>query len=311
MALEHKLDKIKKRTWNVVRDAWMEDIPAFTVPGARPDPGLEKLPTLQAVNLPQIDDLPVRILDIEGIRRNALWEAVFLFHKCSHANLAAQRLGEQGMHSWCMFNAYHSAYLGAKGIVELLGVALPSLNGRQVLIDLFPEPSKQPKKTSTAHISVSSRFQEFQIIRLDRLDQQGLWAVFQRVLRISVIDCWNGNLYKELINIQCKKITSPRNSFLYKAHFWPLEDLMSDAALEGMQALVGTELDADGKGFLLRLCFSVYHLFEQLIGNLAEYSSVIKEQIDESRCLFPAELPELGCYKNFLAQIATVTGGGQ
>ena len=107
MSLKNKLDKIPRRKWDELRDAWIADVPTFPRIGARPDPGLEKLEPLQSLQLPKADGKPIRLGDVPGIRKNALWEAVFLFHKCSHANLAAQRLGEGGMHSWCMFNAYH------------------------------------------------------------------------------------------------------------------------------------------------------------------------------------------------------------
>src|SRR5439155_6373055 len=103
-----------------------------------PEPGLENLAPLQAVPLP---DNHGTFPDVEGLRSNALWEAVFLFHKCAHTSLATQRVGGQGMHSWSLFNAYHSAFLGAKGIMALLGIAVPKINGIQLAIDLFPEPT--------------------------------------------------------------------------------------------------------------------------------------------------------------------------
>lgn len=123
MTPERKWDKIVRRNWEQIRDAWLDHVPTFSSIGAIPDPGLEHLAALLTSNIPEIKDAPARFQDMEGMRRNALWEAVFLFHKCSHTHLAAQRLAGRGMHSWCMFNAYHSAYLGAKGIMALLGVA--------------------------------------------------------------------------------------------------------------------------------------------------------------------------------------------
>ena len=291
-----------------MRDAWMADIPEFPVPGAPPDPGLEHLSPLQVINIPEVGAPPVRVRDVDGIRRNTLWEAVFLFHKCAHANLAAQRLGQQGMHSWCMFNAYHSAYLGAKGIMELLGVALPNLDGKQVAIDLFPQPEKLPKKVA-GRLRASPQFHDFLVIRLKPIDQSELWEAFQRVLRITTADCIDMSLSKELMGIPYGKFSPPRNHFLYQAHFWPLDDLMADAALEEMNDLFGVELDIKEKGFLLRLGFSVYHLFEQLMTDFGEQSAVINNQIGESRFFSESELPELGTYKKFRSQITAQPGG--
>lgn len=310
MSQKHQWDHIRKRSWKDLRDAWMGDIPEFPVPGAPPDPGLEHLSPLLAIKIPKVGDPPVRTPDVDGIRRNALWEAVFLFHKCAHANLAAQRLAQQGMHSWCMFNAYHSAYLGAKGIMGLLGVTLPNLAGRQVAIDLFPEPEKLPKKTAGG-LRVSPQFHDFVVIGLKPIEQSEVWEGFQRVLRITTADCMDMSLSKELMRVPYGKFSPHRNHFLYQAHFWPLDDLMADAALEGINILFGTELDIEEKGFLLRLSFSVYHQFEQLMTNFGEQSAVIKSQLRESRFFSESDIPELGSYKKFLSQITGQVGGSE
>src|SRR5205807_1931759 len=113
---------IDARNWEQVRDAWLEHVPSFPAPGTPPDPGLEHLATLHVVELPETR---ARIADVVGLRRQVLWEAIFQFHKCAHTHLASQRLGSRGMHSWAMFNAYHSAYLGARAVLSILGIAFP------------------------------------------------------------------------------------------------------------------------------------------------------------------------------------------
>ena len=139
MSRASRFQNLGSRNWEEVRDSWLEHVPSFPGIGAPPDPGLEHLNSLLEIRTSSNWE---RFADVRGLRANTLWEAVFLFHKCSHINLAAQRLGRQGMHSWCLFNGYHAAYLGAKGIMALLGVALPMLAGPQVAIDLYPMPVK-------------------------------------------------------------------------------------------------------------------------------------------------------------------------
>ena len=290
------------RNWEEVRDAWLENVPNFPSVGAKPNPDLEHLQPLLDIELPIDHD---RFPDIAGLRTIALWEAVFLFHKCSHTNLAAQRLGRQGMHSWCLFNGYHSAYLGARGIMALLGVALPDLKGRQVAIDLCPEPVKKKK---TNRPLGSPQFQEFIIVPLPHLDQRDLWQAFQRVIRVSRAACWDIGLRTELLGVSHERISPPRNHFLYKAHYWPLGDLASDVQPSDMTNFFGTELDAEDPGFLLRLSFAVYRLFEQLMNDLAVHSAVIEEQLKASRFLATSELPELGCYRNFLSTMDAQSG---
>ena len=303
MALEHKLAYIRRRNWKDIRSSWMQHIPQFLSLAPKPDPGLEKLETLKKDTLPKKFDLPMTVTDPDGIRSNALWEAVFLFHKCAHTSLAAQRLGEQGMHSWAIFNAYHSAYLGAKGIAEMLGVVALDIPGRPtVLLDFFPE-SEPPLKAKRPVLV--EKFNEVTVIPLEHdLDQQGLWQMFQRLIRVSNVSCWSQQLHKDLKNIAHTKITPPRNAFLYKAQHWPLDDMTQDVTPATMGLLVGTDLLVEDTGFLLRLCFSVYRLFEQLIADLSADSAVIKRQLEGSRIFVNEELSVLESYKHFVSQVS-------
>ena len=214
MSLRPKWQNFGKRDWEQIRGSWLSHTPTFPYVGAPPDPGLENLAPLLALTLPPSHD---KFPDVEGLRANALGEAVFLFHKCSHTSLATQRIGQQGMHSWGLFNAYHSAYLGARGIMTLLGVALPKVNGNQIAIDLFPETTKK-KRVQLAQ----PEFQEFIIVRLGLLEQRYLWEAFQRVLNMTQSKCWDASLRQNLLDLSFEKITPPRNHFLYKAQFWPI-----------------------------------------------------------------------------------------
>jgi hypothetical protein len=290
-----KMQNVRRREWSEIRDSWLEYIPSFPGIAARPDPGLEHLQPLLDIGTPE-----GRFPDVPGLRSQTLWEAVFLFHKCAHTNLAAQRLGLQGMHSWCLFNAYHSAYLGARGTMALLGVALPELKGRQVAVELFPEPLKKKKKSGLAPPS-----REFMIIQLGKLEQRDLWEAFQRVIRMSNATCLEPDLRQGLLDVAHEKISPPRNRFLYRASYWPLGDLAVDVKPPDMTGLFGEELDTEDAGFLLRLSFSVYRLFEQLMSDLASYSGSVKEQLNASRFLTDSESPELSCYKDFLVRVSS------
>ena len=191
--------------------------------------------------------------------------------------------------------------------MSLLGVALPNLRGRQIGIDLFPEPLKKSKKAIRS--LGSPLFEEFLLVHLPSLDQRNLWDVFQRVLRMSEEPCWDTRLSSELLLLSCDEITPPRNRFLYKASFWPpLGDLTEDVDIRDLNDLFGTELDAEDPGFLLRLSFSVYRIFEQALADLAEHSAIIKEQLHGSRVISASELPESFYYKGFLSHVCSQGG---
>lgn len=297
-----KWKHFRERNWDEIRDAWLADVPAFSAVGAPPDPGLDDLETLLSLEVPSKEQPYQLHADVEGLRRNALWEAVFLFHKCSHTHFASQRLGQLGMHSWCMFNAYHSAYLGARGIMAILGVAFPVLRGVHTAIDLCitPESKSELRRRAIA----GRRFQEFLFVRLPQLEQRYLWEAFQRVLRISKVTCFDPILVQELLDLSYENFSPPRNHYLYRAEHWPLNDLVSDLSETEMEMLVGASLDTEHPGFLLRLSFSIYSLLERLIDDLSERSSVIKIQRDGSRSIVESEATDFGRYRIFVSQLA-------
>jgi hypothetical protein len=286
------------RRWDDIRDAWLNYVPSFSGVGARPDPGLERLAPLQEVSRP---DSKGRVADIAGVRANMLWEAIFLFQKCAHTHLAAQRLASMGMHSWSMFNAYHSAYIGARGVLAMLGIAFPYLSqSGQYLVDVFP-PAESRKKVK---VLAGREFQEMLLIHLSgHLDQQQLWEAFQRTLRVSDISVCEAEVCHQLLSVRHEAITKPRNAFLYKAAFWPDQDLAVDADDEHLLALLGAELDADATGFLLRLSCHVYRLFERLVADIAEQSGPIREQVNASRILRDPGNSDLFAYNAFLKQM--------
>jgi hypothetical protein len=184
--------------------------------------------------------------------------------------------------------------------MALLGVAVPKINGNQVAIDLFPETTKRKRSSLLGGID----FHEFIVVRLGMLQQRYLWECFQRVLNMTEAKCWDVRLRRKLLDLDWEAITPPRNHFLYKAHYWPLSDLIKDGTASDFSRLSGMELDVEEPGFLLCLCFSVYYLFDQLMCDLAEYSAVVKQQTDEARIFASAGLAVVNSYTNFVAQIS-------
>ena len=294
MSLRPKWQKIAHRNWSEVKGAWLANVPEFPSVGFRPDPGVGRLDGLKGLS---VSSAPQRFPDVEGLRRNVLWEAVFLFHKCSHTSLAAQRLAEAGMRSWALFNAYHSAYIGAKGIMALLGVVFPTLASKEVVLDVFPPVSSKSRRGVQ-----TGQFEEFLVIPIGRrLEQRFVWEVFQRVLRQSESRCWDQSSRDELLDLSWEDISRPRNHFLYRVLHWPLDDLIVDSTGD-WNDFWSTDLDIDNEDFLLKLSFIVYRLFEQLVIDFSKQSPIIAEQLKGSRCFNDNSRPvALECYASYIA----------
>lgn len=67
--------------------------------------------------------------------------------------------------------------------------------------------------------------------------------------------------------------------------------------------MIAPELDSNNDGFLIRLSFLVYLLFERLVNDIAEHSPIIKGQVDASRFLVSQQIPELNFYRDFISHL--------
>lgn len=296
MSMRSRWQNIDARNWRFIRDSWVEYPLTISAPNEVPSPGLEDLADLRAI----VPRQQVSIYDdVPGLRSNALAEAVFLYKKCCRSRRAAQELAVSGGQSWALFNAYHSAYIGARGIMALLGFATPKLNGSQAGIDLFPitdnggSQGKRPKTISK---------DKFRVFSLAKLEQRFVWEALIHVLNISTVECWNEDLVSEVTQLNFEKITPPRNLFLYKANYWPLDDLVADLIPSTLNSLVGSTLEESSDGFLLRLCFTIFQLFSELIADLASTSNTVRWHMQ-------ATVPLRDCdswlpYPEFVGQLA-------
>lgn len=276
---------IGNRNWLEIKSNWLNWMPVFDGI-TKPDPGLDKLPSLQnVIGLnKQISTIP----DVNGLRANVFSEAMYLYHKSTHSQLAVARLSDSGMQSWAMFNAYHSALLGAKAIMSMLGLTFPKINGVDALVDIFPisEKIKNGKSQRRESLTTSDKFSSFNCMLMpNQLQQNQVWEALQRVLRMTnnaFTD--NEDILSQLQDLPWEKITTPRNAFLYKPSHWTiLSDIDKDIISPDWEKLASPNLDISSDGFLFKLSFAVHILLSWLINDLAAVSNLIGEQKSLSR----------------------------
>lgn len=296
---------IGRRHWGPIRAAWLATPLSVAKVGTPPNPGLADLPPFLDIRLGSADRALFE--DVEGLRLNILAEAVFLFHKCAHTHLGAQRIGARGMHSWSLFNAYHSAYLGARGIMALLGISLPTRHDGQYLVDIFPLP--ESGRAQRDYAAGRHTFDEFFLVRFGaNFDQRELWEMFQRTLNAADVDSLDERACRELLRPDHSAFSSRRNAMLYNAAHWPCDDLIADAALSSFVGFAGSGpppdyLEAAHPGFLLRLSFNVYRLFEALVKDLAKDSAPVRLELEASRIVNDQANADLTVYNDFVASV--------
>lgn len=292
MSDKARWQQISDRKWYEISPVWVEVATAIPNILAKPDPGLNKLPGLLALGG---ENLKLHA-DVPGLRVQVFWDAVYLYAKCDHAKVAAERLADAGMASWAMFNAYHSAYLGARCMLWLLGVPLPDLAGRQVFLDLFPgEDAKTRKRRGNRPLV----YQEFLIKNIGKLDQRAVWDCLQRVTRKSPVDFWDKSLVKKIQRLDEAALTPPRNHFLYKAGYWIFDDLIEDMPAGYEWMVVNTPVSTGDRSFLLWLCYAVHKLLTDLILDLAQSSSLIGTYLALTRTQVGATSALQAAYRNF------------
>lgn len=296
MSSKARWQQIAHRSWAEIGPVWV-DVAATVPPLLRkPEPGLEKLSGLVELGRENLG----RFEDVVGLRRQVFWEAVFLFAKCDHAKIASERLANIGMASWAMFNAYHSAYLGARGILWMLGVPLPDLAGRQVVLDLFPEEDPKARKRRGLR---PLDHQEFLLKHVGKLDQRAIWDCLKRVIRISDVGLWGSELVAGIDRLDESSVTPPRNHFLYKAGYWVFDDLERDLPIGYEWMDVSNPISPSDKSFLLWLCFTIHKLLLELFNDLGQRSKLIETYVSSTRTVLALNSPLEAAYKGFCAAI--------
>ncbi len=288
------VDDLRSRDWDLIKGAWLADIPPYRIDTSLPDPSTEDL--FEQLKTP-FPPLKGRYPDFPGVRAASLWEATALFHKCCHVKTAAERLSASGMQTWSCFNAYHSAYLGAKGIMALLGITMPKIEQKQALLDVFPEPSGS---RSGKVLRVYSFTDMLLIPVANQFDHQQVWECFQKVLRNSRVRIWDRDLKLEVSNLTPKEIPRGRNDLLYRVASWIVADMVDDVQFSDASYLISDELGPEQAGFFLNLCFSIYQLFEILFFDLGTLSEPVRLEVMRVRHMRTPSVQELIPYNRFV-----------
>lgn len=297
MSWETLWKAILDREWQVIRGEWLSHLPTKMAVCSRPDPPLSQLVNLsdhfRGINEPTL------IEDVPGIRRAAFAEALFLFHKGLHVLRAAQRHANEGMPSWSLFSAYHSAYLTTRSVMYLLGVTFPLVDGKQYIIDLFPQIKL--KHTRGKRTLGAGDFENIKVIPSPKIEQRYFWGTFQRIVRLAKVPVWDEKLVSCILGLSWERISPARNRFIYNPIFWPFDDLIDGLPSDLVMELASEEdLEPDRLSFLFSLAFRTAAMAEGLMFDLGKIAPVITGELERAGYVGPEWRTANSLYVKFL-----------
>ena len=264
---------------------WLQYPLVGNAPGAAPDGQIQDIPELYR-RLRQCAEDPSGLSrldvdeDIAGARQGVLAEAVFLLHKSANALAGGQIHIEAGLRSWSISSSYKAAFLAAKGIQRLLGVATLESGRRSFVVDVWAHNekrwTKQPKTAKERRI---------RLIRVKPLGHRGVWVMFRRVLRVlrGTEDIWPATCLDAIRNVEAETFAAARNKLHYNNAHWPFEDMHELLPRDGfgdLGCLVsnGTAISPDREDFPLALSFALVGFAAALLADLAQYSGSVRQE---------------------------------
>lgn len=277
------IDKIFYRSWDDLKDIWLDYIPDFVQPGSAPEHEIiDSIPLL--IEVEKIENShPYSVSDeMPEVRSAAIHQGIFLLHKAANVIGASQIHIREGIKSWSLSSAYHAAFFSMKAVLHFLGAIDIHIPERgYFLLDLWSEEASKTSRIRKRTYSV------IKIIKSKRFEHQQLWALFQRMLRIT-------NLSEKIItaqnisSIQSLKIADfarQRNRLHYntKWFFDDIHDYIFNKSFGVFQNNLsdGSALqNPNEEDFSLALGFILVRMGCQMLSDIAELSPEIKNELN-------------------------------
>jgi len=154
---------------------------------------------------------------VPGVKVALFAEGLRLAEKAFHVLGCAESDVHKGNRSWSLSSAYQASFFASKALLALCGIGFVEVNGKTVVVDVFPDPLKSAEDYTEATFShVSNRF-----------DHRAVWLLFQRTLAITVDAPWPKEAVDKLKAVEDKHFAKQRNDMQYRNMYWPFDDLFA------------------------------------------------------------------------------------
>lgn len=280
---DSKIDKFFFRSWDKLKDIWLDYVPEFVQPGSAPEHEIiDCIPLLSEIEKIK-NDQPYSVFDeLAEIKGAALHQGIFLLHKAANVIGASQIHIKEGIKSWSISSAYHAAFFSMKAILHFLGAIEIHIPERgHFLLDLWSEEVSKSSRIRRRSYSV------IKIIKSRRFEHQQLWALFQRLLRITdlpekIITSQNILSIKSL---KSNDFARQRNSLHYNTA-WLFDDIHEYLFNNSFGVFKNNLYDGSAiqnpneDNFSIALGFILVRMGCQMLSDIAELSSEIKNEIN-------------------------------
>lgn len=280
---ESKIKKIFPRSWDELKERWLDYIPDFGESGCAPEQEITDSITFLSEVEKIKNNQPHSVSDdMPEVRSATIHQGIFLLHKAANVIAASQIHIREGIKSWSLSSAYQAAFFSMKAVLHFLGAIVIQVPERgYFLIDLWSEEVAKKSRIRTRSYRV------IKIIKAKRFEHQQMWALFQRMLRVTkfaekIITAEN------IASMQSLKITDfarQRNRLHYKTT-WIFEDIHSyifdqDFGVFNNDLSDGSALeDPNRDDFSLALGFILVRMGCQMLLDIAELSPPIKSELN-------------------------------
>jgi hypothetical protein len=275
-----ELKRFSHRNWAVLRDSWIEHIPAIDFAARYPEPTLWQLPTivLPEFNASGIADAAY----IEGVREAIFREAIILSRKFIYCASVLPILAHVGKNTSTAMTAYEASFYGAKAFCYLLGFANLGRNSK-CYVDAFIGTERKVGKVRTVFYE-SLRYHQLK----DRLTHEVLWALTARLIDTTSFDGDLREIQGRLKLVDWEKFTGFRNVVYYDGSFWPLSDdvrrcdIITDVKTEEFAEAAWLDLPTStpfaGHYFETAALFRA--LISAMLANMGEIAPALKAEAD-------------------------------
>ena len=223
---EKKIKRLSKKDWAELRSFWLSHIPEIESLGQEPVEALEQDERLrQGADL--VGDTGERRFNPDVSPASQLFlESIFVVCKAVRVFCEAARQVENGLPTWSISTAHHSAMFALRGFLGLCGIAYLEIDNRFFLMDVRPAEPKGHRQRSSVYIVDTN---EIQLVKVPQMRHREWWGIYQRILRTSAatFGCWRYPVDMELARGGTGVLSRHRNNLHYRL-VWFYDDLLGD-----------------------------------------------------------------------------------